>query len=345
MKYTFKSNMLYLASTIKATYSGRIIEDETEYIRYQYQLKDEVADEYNRVSGFKANAFDMIIEVNKNTEEINCADLILIDTSNQAHYFGYCINVKGEIQVFYISPKYDELVYLDEEIYIKPFMYIIDLVLSIVEKDLIMKNNYDKCKNTIKYEFDFKKAYYYAKNATEEQLSRRALVYNAYIQYTYNDGRPSVGHDIILTIIGAMFGPLNLLRENDKKELHDYLEYIDRGINTNWYDLTLEWFKNKTKESFNIEYFMEIVNILNFKSNMVYKLLCKKSDIPIYKLIPTNISDQFDGNMHIYYNDDMYDVKNNNSNKKVIKTSNNFTNNTYYDEDQENPFGEYKPWK
>lgn len=195
-------------------------------------------------------------------------------------------------------------------------------------------------------EFNFRESFYYAKNATSDQLARRALVYNAYIPLVYADGRPSVGHDIILTIIGSIFGPLISLNDTKKEQLHDYLESIERGINTPWYTLTLQWFHDKVKTQENANYFTEMINILHSKSDEVYSFLCENSNIPVNKLVPTNMVDVFDGNMHIYYTNDMYDSNKSNFNKKSTRNSNNrFQSNLYFEEDPENPFGVYKPWK
>lgn len=134
--------------------------------------------------------------------------------------------------------------------------------------------------------YEFKKAYDYAKDASIEDLFKRSVVYNSYITFMNRDGRAPVAHDIMLTIIGSIFGPYGNLKEEAKCEINKYLEFTDRGfVNCGWWNKTLEWFDSKTKTQEDVYYFIEMGNILNRKSDDVYRLLCENSNISSEELL------------------------------------------------------------
>lgn len=146
--------------------------------------------------------------------------------------------------------------------------------------------------------YDFKSAYNYASNINVEDLAKRCTVYNAYIgQFYDNDGRGPVGHDVVLSLIGSIYGPLGNLDEEDMREIDNYLKYIDRGFDKHWGTKTSEWFSNKLMKREDAVYLANLANILMGKSDSVYNLLCKNSYIPSFKLIGSDF-EQFSDNSY-----------------------------------------------
>ena len=146
--------------------------------------------------------------------------------------------------------------------------------------------------------YDLKAAYEYALNTNVENLAKRCTVYNAYIGEVYNyDGRGPVGHDIVLSMIGSIYGPFGNLDEEARSEIADYLKYIDRGFDNKWGTKTYEWFSNKLRTREDIANLENLANVLASKSDSVYDLLCENSYIPALKLIGNEyVFEQFDYN-------------------------------------------------
>lgn len=155
---------------------------------------------------------------------------------------------------------------------------------------------YNEISNTSDMSYFFKKAYEYALYTNVADLSKRATVYNAYITQHYCDGRPPVNHDIILTVIGAIYGPYGNLNEQKEQNIKDLLKYIDRGFYPKWGSRLEEWFSNEFKSNSDAIHFNNMLNELKYKSDEVYNLLCQNSSIPIYKLIDSSSLDVFNHN-------------------------------------------------
>ncbi|MBS6006900.1 MAG: hypothetical protein KIB43_08045 [Clostridium baratii] len=146
--------------------------------------------------------------------------------------------------------------------------------------------------------YDFKAAYDYALNTNVEDLAKRCTVYNAYIGQVYdNDGRGPVGHDVVLSMIGSIYGPFGNLDEEAISEIGNYLKYIDRGFDNHWGTKTYEWFSNKLRTREDNVYLSNLANVLMSKSDSVYNLLCENSYIPTVKLIGYAF-EQFDDNSY-----------------------------------------------
>lgn len=134
-------------------------------------------------------------------------------------------------------------------------------------------------------EFDFKSAYDYAFNASIDELFQRSITYNAFISQLYcYDSRGTVGHDVILTLISAIFGPFEALNDEKIEAIKEYLEYIDRGFE-NWGSKTDEWFSYKIKDREDLIYFSKLSKVLMEKSDSIYRLLCLNKDISVDEIM------------------------------------------------------------
>ncbi|MGL5652473.1 MAG: hypothetical protein ACRDDE_12030 [Paraclostridium sp.] len=133
--------------------------------------------------------------------------------------------------------------------------------------------------------YDFKKAYEYAHSVDIEDLAKRATVYNAYITQYYYDQRGAVAHDVMLTIIGSIYGPYGDIDQDGIDEIDKYLKFTNQGFTGGWGTMTFEWFSKKFKTQQDADYFNNMAQVLMDKSNSVYELLCSTSSINIDKLI------------------------------------------------------------
>lgn len=150
--------------------------------------------------------------------------------------------------------------------------------------------------------YDFKKAYEYACKINIEDLTKRATVYNAYASLHCADSRGAVAHDMMLTIIGSIYGPYGYLTQDALSEINDYLKSTDRGFAGNWGRLTYIWFSKKFETQEDDFYFREMFDVLKYKSDDVYNQLTYNSSIDLDLLIGGgNPFMDFNSNIYEYW--------------------------------------------
>ena len=132
--------------------------------------------------------------------------------------------------------------------------------------------------------YDFKNACMYAKSATTDELFKRSIVYNAYAGFNKAEGAATVGHDVMLSMMGAIYGPLGKTDEQTKKEIMIYLERINYGFN-NWATDSARYFSINFKSKEDAYYFNEMITILMKKSDDVYYLLSRNTHIERNELL------------------------------------------------------------
>lgn len=132
--------------------------------------------------------------------------------------------------------------------------------------------------------YNFKKAYEYAKNASIQELFKRSIVYNAYVGLGMRCTEQTVGHDVVLSIAGSIFGPLGKLDEDGRDKLDEFFKFIDRGFGDWGIKLDI-WLKKNATNVNDLLYFEEMYKILMEKSDDVYYLLSNNTNIPADQLL------------------------------------------------------------
>lgn len=127
--------------------------------------------------------------------------------------------------------------------------------------------------------YNFKQAYEYAKNASIQELFKRSIVYNAYVGLIKGYTGQTVGHDVVLSIAGSIFGPLGKLDEDGMNKLDEFLKFIDMGFGDWGIKLDI-WLKKNATNVNDLLYFEEMYKILMEKSDDVYYLLSNNTNIP-----------------------------------------------------------------
>lgn len=133
-------------------------------------------------------------------------------------------------------------------------------------------------------EYNFEKAYQYALNVTIEDLFKRSICYNAYIGEVFPRREGPVGHDVVLSIVGALFGPIGNLTEQEFAELENFLTFIDRGFSDTGRRLE-KWLNLHTKTQKQADYFINMYNELMRKSDNVYSLLQQHQYVLVSELL------------------------------------------------------------
>ena len=113
----------------------------------------------------------------------------------------------------------------------------------------------------------FREASYYIKTTSAENIAKRTAIIGAYYNFYRHT---NFGHDYILDIIAALYGPFDFDTIHDR-DILDMLDYIEYGFNENWPALLMKWgekYLNKTyvnKELLTLERsaFVEMWNTLN----------------------------------------------------------------------------------
>lgn len=131
---------------------------------------------------------------------------------------------------------------------------------------------------------DFKKAYEYAENVSIDDLFKRSIVYNAYVGIKSYGKKETVGHDVVLLIIGALYGPIGKMDSEKRKEVDKFLEAIDNGFG-DWGVKLGAWVNENTKNAEEEMYFKKMYDVLFSKSDDVYLLLSKNTNIPLEDLL------------------------------------------------------------
>lgn len=127
--------------------------------------------------------------------------------------------------------------------------------------------------------YDFKEAYSYAENVSIDNLFKRSLSYNAYVGLSLPNNAQTVGHDVVLSIVGSIYGPLGNLNSEQKLEMEKFLEFIDKGFG-NWGVKLEKWIYSKAKTQQDMIYFEKMYDVLMKKSDDVYYLLSNNTNIP-----------------------------------------------------------------
>lgn len=153
--------------------------------------------------------------------------------------------------------------------------------------------------------YDFEKAYNYAVHVSVDDLFKRCISYNAYIGNYYQCNSETVGDDIVLSILGSLYGPVGNLTEEEISEMDKFLSFINRGYNTyneKWGGKLEVWLNHNAKTQRDVMYFEKMWDALLAKCDGVYDLLCSHYHISSMEILKELLNPlaKFDGNQSIY---------------------------------------------
>ena len=104
----------------------------------------------------------------------------------------------------------------------------------------------------------FKEAYNYLKNTSAKDIATRTAIFGAYINmHMYKN----LGHDAILDIAAALYGPFDYDFINDKK-IMGMFDAIHYGFDKNWNHLLWEWACNNATSQEELNAFDDMLGLL-----------------------------------------------------------------------------------